>query len=240
MKYKIAVITANFGNYDSVKDIDINNSHLFDWYYFTDNDSIKLNVWKTVTVKYHLINKDIQQYNSLSVVTNKKIYNMMCAKYYKTQHHTIDILKKYDYIIWMDSSIEIINENFIDNIINLLNNDHQLINFIHPKRNNVNNEVNVSLSMKKYTGQKIKEQLKYYNNNKFVDNTLYACGFFIRKQNKKLNKCFDEWWVDNQKWSYQDQISYPYILWKNNIIPHVIQEIIGNNTNFKVNRSTRK
>jgi hypothetical protein len=45
-----------------------------------------------------------------------------------------------------------------------------------------------------------------------------------------MNKIFDDWWVENVKNSFQDQISFPYVLWKNNKYPeHIIQQNMYNN-----------
>jgi hypothetical protein len=44
-----------------------------------------------------------------------------------------------------------------------------------------------------------------------------AAGLIARDmQVAKLQKINTDWWQENVKWSYQDQISLPYVLWKNN------------------------
>ena len=45
-----------------------------------------------------------------------------------------------------------------------------------------------------------------------------------------MAKLFDDWWNENLQKSYQDQISWPYVLWKNDVLPdNVIYENVFNN-----------
>ena len=40
----------------------------------------------------------------------------------------------------------------------------------------------------------------------------------------------DIWWQENQCHSFQDQISYPYVLWLLDVIPdHIIMQQVQNN-----------
>jgi hypothetical protein len=236
---KIAVITSIYGNYDKIKDQkNVLNRNLVDWYCFTDNNNIKSNYWNIINTPYHIIDtknneKIVNFKNYYKNINDKKIYNMMCAKYYKSQMHKIDILKKYKYYIWIDGSI-FLRDNFIKNIIIILNKNYNLINFKHSSRNNIKNETKVSILLNKYKSQNILEQYNIYIKNNFPDNIgLFEKTIFVRKNNLKINDLFDLWWEHNLKYSYQDQISYPYVLWKKNIIPdYIIEENVFNNKNY--------
>ena len=231
---KIAIITAIYGNYDNIKEQDINNKADVDWYCFTDNTDMKSDQWTIITTPYHLNSTKYEYKNSYHNVSDKKIYNMMCAKYYKLKNHEIDILQKYDYIIWIDGSITL-RPNFINNVLtNIIDNDYELASFKHSERNNINDEVKLSLTMDKYKTQDLNTQYQFYLQDGFNDNIgLFENTIIIRKKTERINNIFDLWWIHNLKYSYQDQISFPYVLWKLNENPdYVIQENVFNNTEY--------
>ena len=231
---KIAIITAIYGNYDNIKEQNINNKADVDWYCFTDNTDMKSDQWTIITTPYHLNSTKYEYKNSYHNVSDKKIYNMMSAKYYKLKNHEIDILQKYDYIIWIDGSITL-RPNFINNVLkNIIDNDYELASFKHSERNNINDEVKLSLTMDKYKTQDLNTQYQFYLQDGFNDNIgLFENTIIIRKKTERINNIFDMWWIHNLKYSYQDQISYPYVLWKLNEIPdYVIQENVFNNTEY--------
>ena len=227
---KIAIITAIYGNYDNIKEQNINNKADVDWYCFTDNTDMKSDQWTIITTPYHLNSTKYEYKNSYHNVSDKKIYNMMSAKYYKLKNHEIDILQKYDYIIWIDGSITL-RPNFINNVLkNIIDNDYELASFKHSERNNINDEVKLSLTMDKYKTQDLKTQYQDYLQDGFNDKIgLFENTIIIRKKTERINNIFDMWWIHNLRYSYQDQISFPYVLWKLNENPdYIIQENIFN------------
>ena len=231
---RIAIITAIYGNYDNIKEHNIQSKDSVDWYCFTNNNNMKSKTWNIINTPYHINNKELK--NSIYKNSNskdKKTEYMMAAKYYKIKSHKIDILKNYDYIVWIDGSIFLQN-NFINNIISLINKNYQLINFKHSMRNNIKDETIVSKKMLKYKNQDLDYQYKTYIKEGFQDNIgLFENTIIIRKNNSNIEKLFDEWWIHNLKYSYQDQISYPFVLWKNKINPdYIINDNVFNNKDY--------
>jgi hypothetical protein len=233
---KIAIITSIYGNYDNAKSQDnVYDSDSIDWYCFTDNAGIKLSKkWKIITTPYHsVINSDYLQYkNYYNNIDTDNTRNMMCAKYYKIQAHKIDFLKKYDYYVWIDGSI-FLRDAFIKNINTLIKNDYNLIHFKHSVRDNIKDELSASMYVK-YENQNLKYQYSQYIKDGFEDKSgLFENTIFIRKNVSKINALFDLWWVHNLKYSFQDQISYPYVLWKSGItVDKVINHNVFNNEDY--------
>jgi len=159
----------------------------------------------------------------------------MSAKYYKIKAHEIDMLKDYDYFVWMDGSIAP-TIRFVDNIIELINKEYNLINTKHPVRFNIKDERDQSNKIESYRLQDVNFQYDTYIKDGFKDDVgLFWCGFFIRKNTEKNNNLFDLWWIHNLQYSYQDQISYSYCLWKQGITPdYIFKDNIYDNTYFKL------
>lgn len=236
-RIKIAIITSIYGDYDTIKEHNINYKSNVDWYCFTDNKNIQSNTWQMINTPYHLQNldaSDMKYKNSYpNVKTDSKIYNMMCAKFYKIKTHSIDILQKYDYYIWIDGSI-LLRQTFLDNIFDHIQRGHELIQFKHSVRDNIKDETYVSIQMPKYKTQQLSQQYVDYMNEGFPDKSgLFENTIIIRKKNDRCNAIFDKWWIHNLKYSYQDQISYPYVLWSLRETPdHIIENNVFNNDTY--------
>jgi len=216
---KIAVISANFGGYDNnpTNLSKIKNYKNFDWYYITDNKNIKNSYWNIcLNYMYH---------NNIKKIHNND-ENRMYSKFYKTQIINIDLFRNYEYIIWIDASFIITNNNFIYDINNLItkNLNNNFFIFEHSERTNIKDEYIESIKIKnKYLNQNLDKQITdYYNNN--YKNGLYENGFFIYKNNSIMNNIMNEWWNEIQKYSYQCQISLAYVLSTNNIKPYLLNE----------------
>jgi hypothetical protein len=224
---KIAVISANIQKYDNRQTniLNIKNKNLFDWYYFSDDEIKKSDGWNIINSTYHSNNNV-----GLSKESTDNSSNMLKAKYYKLQSHKIDVLTKYEYIIWIDASIEISNSNFVNDIMSIIRqNISNIYLFEHSQRNNIKDECNSSRRMAKYSDQNMEEQIKHYYDSGFVDSKLYECGFFIYRKNDITIKLFDDWWNEVIKYTFQDQLSFPYVLWKNNIVPHSLNDKTNKN-----------
>jgi hypothetical protein len=154
----IAIITANFGNYDenNMNLGFVKNYYFFDWYYITDTD-ITDSFWKILRCNYH---------NNIKKIHNDD-KNRMYSKFYKTQALNIDIFKKYKYLIWMDASYKITNYDIVSDIINLIkNNQNDFFIFEHYKRNTFQEEFDESIkNIKKYNNQQLKNQVDKYIQN---------------------------------------------------------------------------
>ena len=235
---KIAIITANYGNYDTLIDHNIHYKNI-DWFCFTDKN-IKSTQWSIITTPYHLMDTTEGKNAFTKIMGNPSVYNMMSAKYYKINHRQIDILKNYDYIVWVDTRIALKAE-FIPFIFSMIYHKYKLINFKHSIRSTILEELNISLLQQRYVDQDINEQYKKYIKDGFKDdNGLFENGIIIRALDDEItNKIFEDWWDHNVKYSFQDQISYPYILWKHNKKPDyiILDNIFDNKYNVVLPRS---
>lgn len=214
---KIAIVSAIFGEYDNFNEpCDIEGA---DFYLFTDNHKIKSNSCNVITTPHHLDDdNDIGLHNSLSNHKQGKVYNMMAAKYYKINHHKIPCLQGYKYTVWVDGSFKVTNKDFARQCIDLISGNFMCL-YAHPYRNTVKEEVAASLDFNidylktRYYGQPILEQYKSYVENGFSDESgLYACGFIIRQMQLLTSTFMDIWWKQIQEFSYQDQLSFSYII----------------------------
>jgi len=166
----ICFITAIYGDYEKTCKKFVKQTIDTDFICFTNNDDIISNGWTIDKTPYHLINKsdfdDSTYINSLC--NNKHTFNI--AKYYKQQFRKIPILEKYDVIVWLDGTIEIIYDKTSEYILNNIYKE-KIIGWHHEFRNGyLNQEVSASHGQK-YTSTYWSNQSQPYQD---LDNQ-YKC-----------------------------------------------------------------
>jgi hypothetical protein len=159
-----------------------------------------------------------------------KLPSRLQSKYYKMCTHWLH--PEYDAYVWIDSSFEV-HEGLIEWMIEQMG-DADCAFFSHLHRNSIVDECNfVEQQMSfgnqylvaRYAGQPMKEQVQSYLREGFNPRFgLYGGGLFIRKNTPKVNHAFDHWYIENTKWTIQDQLSLPYILWKHELKFKVIDK----------------
>jgi len=241
---KICYITAIYGNYETSCKKFVSQTIDTDFICFTDNQNIISNGWIIDTTPYHLINKcniDNDTYiNSLS--NNKHTFNI--AKYYKQSFSNIPILQKYDVIVWLDGTIEIIYDKTSEYILNNIYKE-KIIGWHHEYRNGIlKNEVDESHSQR-YTSiywnnqfqpyQDVDNQYECYVNDGYNDNYFkeinshtphmgvwITCFVAFFHKDNDINKFLDLWYLQTLKYTTQDQISFSYVCQKTNIVPFTL------------------
>ena len=150
----------------------------------------------------HLINHMII-YDDSSLFPYPNLTPRLKSNYFKMCTHSIH---SSSFFIWSDTSI-ILKEGIIDWLINRLGGFDAL--FFKHSEEFINNP----------------EQVKDYLDNGFDDQIgLIDCGLFIRRNKPNVNNAFNEWFIEQVKWSMQDQLSLPYILWKHQIQFKLIED----------------
>lgn len=162
---------------------------------------------------------NIEIYTDSSLFPRKDLHPRLQSKYFKMCGHSLFPDKKY--IIWVDGSVQITQEIVYWLIEFMGNTDCAFIQ--HHARNRVIDELtHVEDEMKngnkylldRYQHEPMRSQVESYIKEDFVDDKLLFGAIFIRKNDPKVNVAFDNWFIENVKWSIQDQLSLPYIIWK--------------------------
>jgi len=251
---KICFITAIYGNYEFSCKKFCKQTVETDFICFTDNKDIVSNGWIIDTLPYHFINKskiDNDSYiNSLS--NNKHTFNI--AKYYKQQFQNIPRLSSYDVIVWLDRTIEIINENTSNYLLNNIN-AHNIITWDHTvRRGELLKEV-IDSNFDKYTSttwgnqkqpfQDVPNQyndyiangydVDFYNKKGLEGIGVWITCFVAFANNKSTTNFLDMWYLQTLKYTTQDQVGFPYVCQKFNTTPYTLpnNEIKAYNTSIQ-------
>lgn len=244
---KVAFITAIYGNYDATCKKFKKQKLDTDFICFTDNENIEKNGWVIDTNPYHYTHKskiDNDTYVN-SYVNNKHTYNL--TRYYKENYYNIPRLKDYDVIIWIDGTIEIINENTSEIISNKIK-EYPIIGWENEiLEGSMLREVEISSNMSKFNsdewiGQKqpvqdIRKQYNDYINDGYKDDywkninptrknfgCWITCFIAFDNKNQKVREFLDFWFLQMLKYSTQDQVSLSYVSQKLNMIPYTLPD----------------
>jgi hypothetical protein len=188
-------------------------------YYYTNNITIIENLKNTNWIGVY----------DDKPTTDDLIESCMVGKRVKTMPHEYIELKDYDYLCFLDSKLQHVDEMFVEDFINkyfieknyaLLLREHWFI------RNNVWHEYNESMLQHRY----ILESEKYIN---YIQNQIKnglseitehhcACGFLIRNmKHENIVEINKTWYQHIQECGIQDQISFFFVkqLFNESILP---------------------
>lgn len=153
--------------------------------------------------------------------------NRRKSKRPKLNPHSISELNKYKYMIWIDGDMGIINPNFVDEIMSYMKNGF-VVSPHFDNRHCAYGEA--TIRPPKYANEPMDEQVAFYRSEGFPEEYgLYECGISARDlSNPKVKELGELWYKENIDWSYQDQVSFPYCLWKTNFKPDVLPQSFRN------------
>ena len=190
---KIAVISANLGNFDSVKS-HIKQSVPYDYFLFTDENFPPRN--KTMTPRLQ-------------------------AKIPKC--FAWQMVPGYDYYLWIDGALTLSDKDslkhFLDNIqgYDLVALKHhkrssirQEVKFIRQKLKKQSNYHGA-----RYNNELLEEQYRVVGDDKdYVDDFLLIGGVFLYRNTLKVQGALKEWWYHITRFHVLDQFSFAYVMKK--------------------------
>lgn len=207
-KKKIAVYTAIIGKYDTLEEPKFVSPYC-DYFIFTDADVPTKSIWKKRSLP---TSKDYLELN-----------NYQRAKYFKIFPHKL--FSEYDYTIWVDGNITIMGDlvPFVDRM-----GSKAMAEFKHPNNDCIYEEAYSIVSQGKSQGHDVRKQIEQYKKEGFpVHYGLFENSFIVRKHNSE--KCIylmDMWWNQMKQYTWRDQLSLSYVLWKSGFGME-FEEILG-------------
>ncbi|WP_409200105.1 glycosyltransferase domain-containing protein [Methanobrevibacter sp. DSM 116169] len=208
-KNKIVIYTAFTGDYDTLKKPEFIDENC-DYICYTDNPNISSDFW------------EIRLMEESTLDNNRK------AKQYKVLPHKY--LSEYKYSFWLDGTFKI-KGSIREYIYKYLKDDSNILCVIHTERNCAYKELKASKIIPRYPRRVMEEQMDKYENEGFPENYgLPVLGAIFREHNdSKIIKLMEDWWNEIIEFSNQDQLSFSYVAWKNNIHPSVSKIYYWNN-----------
>lgn len=184
---KIAVLAANAGGYDTVREPEVVTPNT-DYVLFTDADVPESSVWHAAPFEY--VSHDPTR----------------TARFVKTHPHLW--FGDYDWVIWVDSNLRIVCD-----VRELLVGaaDYDMTTWDHPLRSTWQEEVKACLARSKDEIEALKTQKKAYALERDIPKQLWETSVLVfnMKNHAAIEGLMTQWWAEILKHSKRDQIALP-------------------------------
>jgi len=190
----VAIITAIYGGYDILQELPDN--HGFDEAIcVTDDPTLQSDTWTII-------------------VDPRDSHPRLAAKHPKMLPW---LYTEADIAVWVDGAFKVVGDGFQQACIDALGDD-DIVVWKHPERNQRNclyDEANYCAGWPKYYNYPIGKQVESYRDQGMPAGFgLWACGTIVWRNNEDARSFGLTWLGENMFWSIQDQISFPYLVWK--------------------------
>jgi hypothetical protein len=218
---RAVVLTASYGGVDTVLHPPIAQDIPVDWICFTDQPDLTApEPWKAV----HTPADDPRR----AVKAHKATPTVDCPD-----------------VVWIDASMEITSPSFVRDAL-AARHDGVAV-FAHPRRDDIYLEADASLGREgqggKYAGQPLLEQVAAYRAEGHPEHGgLYACGVVAWDlSDPRAVDLGRAWLVECERWSWQDQLSFPVVCRRVGVTPGVfpVRQIERRTPRFLANRWLR-
>lgn len=120
-----------------------------------------------------------------------------------------------DVAVWLDAAFEVVSQDFKQFCTEAVK-GKDLVAWDHPEnRQCLYTEAAYCQDWPKYASQPIREQTAHYRGLGMPENFgLWACGTIAWRNTEQAKQFGLAWLEENKQWSIQDQVSFPFLLWK--------------------------
>jgi len=211
---RVAIYTAVISDYDELKE-PVKQNVECEFFCFTDTFRPTHNgTWRIIAVPRRLSLHPRTQAKRFKLLSHKIFPAGRLAFRYDPIGAIAAFKRRYDATIWIDASLSIKSADFAGDVVSCVGETGWAM-FRHPDRDCIFEEAAVSKGMLKYRELPIERQVENYRKLGIQPHSgLFACGVIARKEPLPavLRRANKKWWAENLRWTYQDQLSLPYVL----------------------------
>lgn len=190
------VYTAVFGGYDQIEEPMFVNPNL-EYYAFTDADIPENSVWKKFDLSKFLHLKGLDNYH--------------LAKYIKMFPY--EFFPEYDFSIWIDGNVALVADTYP---IAIMSQGSPMATYANPIHDCIYTEATYMVFQGRLPKDGATIQLDGYRREGFPEH-FGMREFSIIYRDHSCSECYDlmkTWWKHVNKYTMRDQLSLPFILWK--------------------------
>lgn len=194
---RVAVYTAVFGNYDSIKPVGV-KSKFCDYYLFTDGNVDENLGWTVREADFPT------EYKTADNVTKNRYLKM----------HPDVLFPDYDYSIYIDGTVELKYDIFP--LLGRMGEGFIAMNR-HHVRDCIYSEAQTIIRVGKAKAQEVTALMDRYKEEGLPEHFgLTECNIIVRKHSdQRCKKLMSDWWQMFLNGPKRDQLSFVYCLWKN-------------------------
>lgn len=194
----IAILTAVYDDYDTLKAMPAQSVDC-ETIAVTDNPNLHAEGWDTVVYE-----------RRLGVHPNRAAKRPKCCPWNYTDADTV---------IWIDASFQCQSAFFAQEAGQL----GPIAQTVHPDRDCIYTEGEYSTGLAKYEGEPIADQMRVYLERGHPQHWgLWATGIIVRQRSLNVEAFGNDWLTEIEQWSFQDQVSEPYVLRDHGLRPQTL------------------
>ena len=131
-----------------------------------------------------------------------------------------DLYTDCDASLWIDGSVHVLDDRFVRLVRERLS-QHDIVLWDHPEdRDCFLQEAQHCHDWPKYRDGPLLEQAQHYLDEGMPEHFgLWATGSIARRHTDRMRALGDAWLDEMKRWTIQDQVSLPYLLWRDGIVP---------------------
>ncbi len=211
MKKKFVIYTAHFGRAGRYRRHEKSLPNV-DMIYFTDVENVEAGCNKIIPVgKGRTVKNDIYEIRKMNLdfIKDSPIKRQRFVKICIPD----EIFDNYEYSVYLD----IKRPHFIDldYTLSCLEEGTDILLARHRERDCAYKEAEFLLRKGFYDSEAIKRQVAFYRWERFPEHAgLWRSGLIFRRHTTQLKAFSRLWWEQVERFSYRDQISLPYTIWK--------------------------
>lgn len=211
MKNKVCVYTCITGNYDDLKDVEVEEG--IDYICFTNNKNISSNTWQVI------------------YIDDDKLSNIELARKIKILGHPM--VNNYDILLWMDGAIKF-KKKIKEFIEFYLGSDDVFVAFKHSKRSTIKEEAEACIAHNKEKPIRTKKLFDFYKKEKYPDNNgLIESTVYIKRPKERIvQETMKLWFSMIINYSTRDQLSFNYCIYKTGMKVKWINDSVFSNEWF--------
>jgi len=161
------------------------------------------------------------------------------SRYVKLNPHLV--LPEYEYSIWIDANIEIIDTTLKEQTLNLIKSSSKIANVKHPWSNCIYDDIYECIYRVKDKIPTLISQYKFLIAEGYpIKNGLYENGLIFRKhKDEEVISISNNWWKIYTQYSKRDQLSLCYVYWKHHFTPDLLlpeDKNLRNHAGFKYHK----
>ncbi len=204
---RMAVYTVLLGSRDRLMEPVVIDGNC-DYFVITDQDIDSESVWKKIDVYF-----PDECYDAV-----------LKSRYYKILYYLF--LGEYRYSLYLDANVVLYGKP--TELVSSINPASGIAFHNHPYRNSVYEEILARKIIEPSDAMILNLQKRMYKSQRYRSGEgMFECNVILRENTESCREIMDLWWEEFRKYPKRDQISLPYVLWKNKISIDDIG-IIGN------------
>ncbi len=120
--------------------------------------------------------------------------------------------------MWMDGSLHVLDSRFVELVRSRLE-EHELVLWDHPEdRDCFLQEARLCHDLGKWSDEPLLAQAEHYLSEGMPEHFgLWATGCIARRHTVRMAAFGDAWLDEMERWTIRDQVSLPYVLWRERI-----------------------